>query len=324
MLVNRRQRLGCERLCRQDAGRVARVHARLLDVLHHRGDVGVGAVAQRVDVDLDRVLEEAVDERRALHARERLAHLVVVVAHAHRAAAEDVRRPHEHRVADPLAARSTACAPLAAIPHSGHAIPSSRSTPPNRSRSSARSTASNGVPRMRKPAASSVARELQRRLAAELDHDAVGLLALAHREHAGGVERLEVEAVGRVVVGRDGLRVAIDHHRLVAERPERLNGVDAAVVELDPLPDPVRPRAEDDHTLRVACRRRLVLLAPGRVVVVRPRLDLARARVDAPVDGPLDLLARLLGGERRRARAGTTGGGSRDASRTALRGRGSP
>ena len=60
-------------------------------------------------------------------------------------------------------------------------------------------------------------RQLQRRLAAELDHDAVGLLALADGQHRLDVERLEVEAVGRVVVGRDRLRVAIDHHRLVAE-----------------------------------------------------------------------------------------------------------
>ena len=39
--------------------------ARLLDVLHDGGDVGLLAVAERVDVDLDRVLEEAVDERPA-------------------------------------------------------------------------------------------------------------------------------------------------------------------------------------------------------------------------------------------------------------------
>ena len=47
---------------RQHARRVARVDAGLLDVLHHRGDVRVRPVAQRVDVELDRVLEEAVDE----------------------------------------------------------------------------------------------------------------------------------------------------------------------------------------------------------------------------------------------------------------------
>ena len=40
--------------------------AGLLDVLHHAADVHLGAVAQRVDVDLDGVLEEPVDQHRML------------------------------------------------------------------------------------------------------------------------------------------------------------------------------------------------------------------------------------------------------------------
>ena len=47
--------------------RVARVHARLLDVLHHAADDHLaGGVADGVDVDLDGVLEEPVDEHRPL------------------------------------------------------------------------------------------------------------------------------------------------------------------------------------------------------------------------------------------------------------------
>ena len=67
-------------------------------------------------------------------------------------------------------------------------------------------------------------------------------------DHRGDVllgDRLEVEPVRGVVVGGDGLRVAVDHHRLVAGLGERHRGVDAAVVELDALPDPVRSRTED-------------------------------------------------------------------------------
>ena len=59
-----RVRLLVERRRRQDAGRVAGVDPGLLDVLHHRADVDRDAVAERVDVDLERALEEAVDERR--------------------------------------------------------------------------------------------------------------------------------------------------------------------------------------------------------------------------------------------------------------------
>src|SRR5581483_8911678 len=53
------------------------------------------------------------------------------------------------------------------------------------------------------PAALDRARELQRRLPAELDHDAFRLLALADRQHLLGSQRLEVEAIRGVVVGRD-------------------------------------------------------------------------------------------------------------------------
>ena len=56
-------------------------------------------------------------------------------------------------------------------------------------------------------------------------------------------ERLEVQAVGRVVVGRHGLRVAVDHHRLEAGVAQGEAGVDAAVVELDALADAVRARS---------------------------------------------------------------------------------
>ena len=122
-------------------------------------------------------------------------------------------------------------------------------------------------------------REPQRRLSAERDGDADRLLELADVEHVRLDERLEVEPVGGVVVGRDRLRVRVDEHRLVAELAQRLRGVDAAVVELDRLPDPVRPAAEHDH--RAPRRLRPLVLALVRDVVVRrPRLELAGARVD--------------------------------------------
>ena len=114
-------------------------------------------------------------------------------------------------------------------------------------------------------------REAQRRLPAELGDDALRPLAIEDGEHLLGRERLEVEPVGGVVVGRDRLGVAVDHHGLVAERPEGLDGVDAAVVELDALPDPIRPRAED-HDPRLTAGSSASSSSPaGGVVVVRAR-----------------------------------------------------
>ncbi len=79
--------------------------AGLLDVLHDPADVHVGAVAQRVDVDLDGVVEEAVDEHGAVVGDlggvgdvglERL----LVVDDLHAATTEHVGRAHQHRVSD--------------------------------------------------------------------------------------------------------------------------------------------------------------------------------------------------------------------------------
>ena len=58
---------------RQGAAGVAGVDAGLLDVLHDAADVELGAVVERVDVDLDRVVEEAVDQQRVRRADDALA-----------------------------------------------------------------------------------------------------------------------------------------------------------------------------------------------------------------------------------------------------------
>src|SRR5262249_61839753 len=123
--------------------------------------------------------------------------------------------------------------------------------------------------------------ESERRLPAELGHDADGLLAVADGEHLLRRERLEIEPVRGVVVGGDRLRVAVHHHGLVPERAEGLGRVHAAVVELDPLADAIRSRAEDDDTRLPSGGWSLVLLAPRRVVVVGGGLDLSRPRVNA-------------------------------------------
>ncbi len=95
-----------ERRRRDLARGIAGMHTRFLDVLHHRADEHVDAVAHGVDVDLDRALEETVDQDRVLaggfgrrsHERREL---VVVVDDLHRAPAEDIRRPDDDRIADP-------------------------------------------------------------------------------------------------------------------------------------------------------------------------------------------------------------------------------
>ena len=129
-------------------------------------------------------------------------------------------------------------------------------------------------------------RQLQRRLAAELDQAgdiaAGAALALDDRHHVFERQRLEIQPVGRVVVGRHGFGIAVDHHRFEPGVAQRKRRVTAAVVELQPLPDPVGPAPENDD-LALARRVRLVALFVRAVHVRRKRFELRRARVDALV-----------------------------------------
>ena len=83
------------------------MHTRLLDVLHDGADHHVLAVADAIDIDLDRVVEKAVEQHRRFVADPyRLAHValqVLVAVHdLHRPAAQHVARAHHQRVADLL------------------------------------------------------------------------------------------------------------------------------------------------------------------------------------------------------------------------------
>src|SRR5450830_1311881 len=272
-----------ERDRRDDAGGVAGVHARLFDVLHDGADVDVVAVADRVHVDLDSVLEELVDQHEALGAdggggRHVVLELGGAVDDLHGAAAEDVGRPHQQRVADPVGDRrrlrgrrrqpvlGTLDAELLEELPEAPAI-------------------FGQVDRLLRRAEDGDAGlgqrpgDLERRLTAELDDHSLGLLVGDDVGHVFEGERLEIQAVGDVVVGGDRLGVAVDHDRLVAHLAGGQRGVHAAVVELDALADAVGPRTEDDHAFALAGLG-LVLLFVGRVEVRGLGLELGGARID--------------------------------------------
>ena len=95
--------------------------------------------------------------------------------------------------------------------------------------------------------------KLERRLAAVL-HDHADRLFLVHDlQHVFERDGLEVQAVGGVVVGGHGLRVAVDHDGFIAVFAHGKRGMHAAVVELDALTDAVRATAQH-HDLLVAGR----------------------------------------------------------------------
>ncbi len=203
---------------------------------------------------------------------------------------------------------------LVAVPLGACGIPRSHSSCANRSRSSARSIESGDVPMMRIPALCSRSESLSGVCPPYCTtHDTSPprlLLARDDRRDVLERQRLEVEAVDGVVVGRNGLGVAVDHDRFVAFVAQRERRVTAAVVELEPLPDAVRPAAEDDD---LPPRRRigLALLLVGAVQVGRERLELRRAGIDALVRGDEP----VLGAQRRESLRRLCRGSSRDPGR---------
>ena len=213
---------------------------------------------------------------------------VVVVDDLHGPPAEHVGRPHQRRVADAVDdGQGLVDGDGGAAGRLGDLQPGAQRVPPL--------AVLGQVDRRRAGAEHEVlgaaAGQLQRRLATE-GHDDPDQAspdwrasASMHVHHVLVGERLEVEAVAGVVVGRHGLRVAVDHHRLEAGVAQGEAGVDAAVVELDALADAVGARAED-HDLGPLAGPDLVLVLVGRVVVRRLGLELGPAGVDRLERGP--------------------------------------
>src|SRR5439155_6316267 len=109
-------------------------------------------------------------------------------------------------------------------------------------------------------------RHVQRGLPAELrEHlrvafaSPIASFVLQHARDRFLVERIEVEARGRVEVRRYRLGIAVHHDRRDAQLAQARRGLHAAAVELDALADADRTAA-DDHRLLTEERRRLVLL----------------------------------------------------------------
>ena len=260
------QVVGADLVGRQHAGRVARMHAGLLDVLHDRADHHPLPVAQRVHVDLVGVLHELVDQQR-LAGRglegllDEAGQLAFVADDRHGPAAQHEGGPHQHRVADLRRGRACASSSVRAMAFSGWGMSSSASRAAKRSRSSASQIDCGEVPRIGTPAASSPAARLSGVCPPNCTITPSGRSRSDHVQHVLQRQRLEVEPVGRVVVGADRLRVAVEHDRLEAQVAQRKGRLAAAVVELHALADAVRPAAQDQD------------LAPVGWAVPRPQLS---------------------------------------------------
>ena len=233
----------------------------LLDMLQNAADVDLFAIAQGVDIGLDRALQEAVQIHRVVGANARslghvIAQMLGIVGDHHAAAAQHVARTHQQRVADVrghglgllkrggLARRRIHDAQL--VEQGGKALAVLGKV--------------DGIGLGAHDVDATLlehARQLKRGLAAKRHHDAVGALNIDNVHDVLVGKRLKVKAVGRVVVGRNGLGIAVDHDGLKAAGRQRVARVHAAVIELDTLANAVGAGAQD-HRLGLVRRRSLV------------------------------------------------------------------
>ena len=259
-------------LGRQDASGVARVHTSELDVFHDGWYKAMFAVGDGVCFAFGGVVEEAVDEDRTVwcdadssgHVD---AHLFVVMNDFHAASAEHVAWAYHNWIADAV------CCFEGFVDIDGHAAFWHWNA--------------EAVHHITEVVAVfgkvdgfwcgaedvdtvflEVGCKVERRLTAELSDDADWLLFFVDGEHVFEGERLEIELVGGVVVGGDGLRVAVDDDGFKAELLESEGGMNAAIVKFDPLTDAVWTAAKDHDLWLIGGNWAFVLVeVVGGVVV---------------------------------------------------------
>ena len=208
------------------------------------------AVGDGVHVEFERIFQVVVDQHRAIRRgglgmRQVVGQRCVVVRDLHGPAAKHVRGPHQHRIADACGHAPGRIQRLRRAPVRAGDVELAQQLAEAHAILGQVDGVGQGAPD-RHAGLGQAVRQVERRLPAELDDHAVGLFLVDDVEDILQRQRLEVEPVGGVVVGADRLRVAVDHDGLVAQLFERKAGVNAAIVELDPLADAVRAAAEDD------------------------------------------------------------------------------
>ena len=230
-------------------------------MLQNAADVDLFAIAQGVDIGLDRALQEAVQIHRVVGANARsLGHVIAqtlgIVGDHHAAAAQHVARTHQQRVANMrghgLGLLKRGCLARRRI-HNAQLVEQGGKALAVLGKVDGIGLGAHDV----HAALLEHARQLKRSLAAERHHDAVRTLNVNDVHDVLVGERLKVQAVGRVVVGRDSLGIAVDHDGLKAAGRQRVARVHAAVIELDTLANAVGAGAQN-HRLGLARRRGLV------------------------------------------------------------------
>ena len=222
--------------------------ARFFDVLHDAGDINVLAVTQRIHVNFDGILQIAVQQHRAgARHHHGFTHVAIqrgiVVDDFHGAATQHITWADHQRIADLFRHRfgfvHRARQTVRRLQQVGFLQQNLEPLAVFRQIDGVRRGAEDRNAFFFKRCG-----QFKWRLPAQLhDHTlerAVALFFAQNLDHVFGGQRLEVQTIRCVVIGRHGFRIAVDHDGLVTGFFQRVSRVYTAVIELDPLPDAVR------------------------------------------------------------------------------------
>ena len=264
------------------------MYASLLDMLHDAADYHVGAITDRIHVHLDGVIQEAIQQhRRVVGHGNRVHHVVAQLGLAvddfHGTTTQHIGRTHHQRVTDFLrqthpifhGAGGTVGRLLEAqlVDHLLETLPVFCLV--NGIRRSTDNGHTGGL---------QGTGQLQRRLAAVLHDHTLGFFLGDDGQHVFQGHRLKIQAIGSVVIRGHGLRVTVDHDGLVTVILHGEGGMHTAVIELDPLTDPVGATT-DDHDLVTVGRVRLALFVIAGVHVGGVGGKFRRTGIHSLVDG---------------------------------------
>jgi len=122
-------------------------------------------------------------------------------------------------------------------------------------------------------------RQFEGRLTAQLDDDAIRFFEVKNFLDVFPVNRFEIEFIGHIEIGRDRFRIAVNHDGFVAGFFDCHEAVNAAVIELDTLANPVGSGAENDNFLFTGTGDTFVFLIEGRVEIGRLRFKFCGAGI---------------------------------------------
>jgi len=218
-------------------------------------DQHVSSVTDAIDIVFEGILEEPVDQDRMLGGHvHRFGHVFLdslpVIADLHGAAAKNIRWPDEYGISYLFCDQNGLCDRVRrSIRRVGDIVPAEQCPESfavlGQVDPFGGGTQDGHAIRFETPG------DLQGRLTAKTDDHAIRPFVITNAEDVFERQRLEIELVRRVIVGRDGLRITIHHDCFHALFLERIDSMDAAIVELDSLADPVRPPPENDDLLPV-------------------------------------------------------------------------